>query len=141
MQLLKTKVHQEESSCKLGIRLRANPRNSRPLTKICVIVVVPPDLNGYSVQMTRKGGKWDDMKRTLTWIFDGLAPGESIDIQAVFANVQDGQAIERRFPIMLQCHGDELFSKVQVHAYKILEASRPLRVDLTPRATIIFRKV
>jgi hypothetical protein len=141
MQLLKSKIQQEETTCRLGIRIRANPSNSRVLTQMAIMIVVPPDLNGYSVQMSRKGGQWEDMKRTLSWTLDRLAPGDSIDIQAVFANVQNGNPVERRFPILLQCHGDELFSKVEARGNTVEEPSRPLKLDIAQETTVLFRKV
>jgi hypothetical protein len=140
-QLLKSKVQQDDSSCKVGIRIRANPSNSRALTQLAIVIVIPPDLNGYSVQMSRKGGQWDDMKRTLSWTLDRLAPGDAIDMQAIFANVQNGNPTERRFPILLQCRGDELFSKVEAHGNTVEEPSQRLRLDVAQLSTVLFRKV
>lgn len=142
IQLLKSKVHEDENSCKIGIRIRANPNNSHSLRKMAIMVVVPPDLNGYSVQMSRKGGEWNDMKRTLSWTLDQLAPGDSLDIQAVFVNVQNGnRGIERRFPILLQCQGNGLFSKVEIGANAVGVPSERLRLDVKRQATVLFRKV
>ena len=139
-------MQEEKETIKLGIRIRANPSNSSVLEKLGVLVVVPPDLEGQKAQTVTKGkgGQWDDMKRTLSWSINMLQPGESMDIQVVFPK-QGGASSnlmgERRFPILLQCHGEkDLFSKLEAWASGLDAPSRSLKLHTKQQTTVLFRK-
>ena len=92
------------------------------LTNMIVIMAVPPDVDGGRCKMSRRGGSWDDLKRTLSWSIVTLDPGEAVEIQAQFPFVDDDEdaAASRdrisgpKFPVLVQCDCSHLFSKVQV---------------------------
>jgi hypothetical protein len=166
-QLLKTKVHRRSDRCRVGIRIRANPQNCYPLTDIVVMMMVPPDVDGERVTMSRKGGIWDEMKRSLVWTIQQLGPGETVDIQAQFKVVGGGQhgtaaggsritgrppppgmaavvgdhPSSSRFPILARCNGAAAFSKIDLNTEYAGEGSTPVDLRVERSATVLYRNV
>ena len=136
--LIKTKLQIEENGrCQLGIRIRANPGNQQLLLRIAILVVVPPDVR---VEEAPDGGLWDEVKRTLTWTCDSLPPGHGMDIQPTFTAINASHNDIRRFPILLQCHGDYLFSRLELQGTTTFD-DRPLNLDVKQESTALYRKV
>ena len=107
-------------------------------------------MDGENVTMSRKGGVWDEMKRTLIWTIQQLNPGEICDIQAQFkCNVGmlsqtagGGGGFESyKFPVLARCHGDTNFSKIDTNSDYNQEGSTPVQLDIERSATILFRKI
>jgi len=145
-QLLKTKSHQKNDRCRLGVRIRANPQNTYILRDIVVLIIVPLDLDGENVTMSRRGGVWEKMKRTLIWNIDKLDPGEIIDIQAQFKSNMErepGEGISEyyKFPVLARCNGNTSFSKIDLNTDYKEDGSCPIGIDLERSATTLYRKV
>jgi len=161
--LLKTKIHQKSDRCRLGTRIRANPQNSYVLKDIVILIIVPVELDGENVTMSRKGGVWDEMKRTLIWNIPKLDPGEIVDIQAQFKNntewgVSKSKSHDHansataggggydgseflKFPVLARCNGDTNFSKIDMNTNYNEDGSNPVGLELERLATVLYRKV
>ena len=141
--LLKTKVHKKGSSCRVGLRLRSNPQNQYTLTDIAVLMIVPLDMDGSSLSMSRKDGVWDEMKRTLTWTVQELPPGELIDIQAQFKVIDGitGADTASKFPILARCNGETSFSRIDVNSDFTEEGSIPVDLEVMRSTSVLYRKV
>jgi len=138
--LLKTKCHRKNNRCQLGVRTRANPHNNFILRDIVILIIVPPDLDGENITMSRKGGMWDEMKRTLVWNVTKLDPGEIIDMQVQFMRTHEGGSGESTFPLLAKCNGDTSFSKIDLNSDYNENGVNPIDIDPERRATILFRK-
>lgn len=143
-QLLKTKVHQKSDRCRLGVRIRANPQSTSALKDLVVLIIVPLGFDGENVTMSRRGGIWNDLKRSLLWNIRTLDPGETIDIQAQFktTNPERGSGEEsQKFAVMARCKGDTSFSKIRLDTDFREDGSSPVGIDLERSTTILYRKV
>ena len=112
-------------------------------------------MDGENVTMSRKGGVWDEMKRTLIWTFQKLDPGEIVDIQAQFkCNTEGGLSQSHahvagggdgfgsfKFPVLARCNGDTNFSKIDMNSDYNDDGSSPVGLELERSATILYRKV
>jgi hypothetical protein len=171
VQLLKTKILTDSKRCKLAIRIRANPINSHPLYRIRLLIVVPPQVDGVQHNSTngsgdypgdesnpiinneKGGGIWDEMKRTLAYSCDQLAPGDIVDWHAIFPlqggsdGGGNGKIIREElgalaFPILLQCHGeDHLFSRLELEGNTYDPPLRKMALDVTRQTSVLFRKL
>lgn len=117
-------------------------------------MVVPLDMDAESVTMSRKGGIWDEMKRTLVWMIPELSPGETLDIQAQFKClvVEGGGPINHiddmggagddssLFPVLAKCNGNTSFSKIDIHADYTEEGSSPIELEVERSTTVLYRK-
>lgn len=112
-------------------------------------MVVPPDIDGENnVSISRKGGIWDVMKRTLSWMIPELAAGEVIDIQAQFQcstpiNQQEASPPPStpKFPVLVQCNGNTNFSKIHLETDYAEEGSDHVDLKVENIATVLYRKV
>jgi hypothetical protein len=137
LQLVKNRVSATKGYARVGFKIRANPSNEKSLTDLITLIAVPPDVDGGHCKMSRKGGSWDDMKRTLTWSIASLAPGEAVEIQAQFPFVEE--QIDRscpKFPVLVQCSCSHTFSKVIVTT-----KDDTLRLNSSMSGLVIHRKV
>ena len=98
--------------------------------------------------MSRKGGVWDEMKRTLIWTIPKLNPGEIVDIQAQFkcntteTGLSPSQSFGSfKFPVLARCNGVTNFSKIDVNSDYNEDGSSPVGLELERSATILYRKV
>eukprot|EP00536_Pseudo-nitzschia_multiseries_P006513 jgi/Psemu1/324367/estExt_fgenesh1_pg.C_1390017 len=153
--LLKTKIHQNGNRCRVGSRIRANPQNSYVLRNIVILIIVPVEFDGENATMSRKGGVWDEIKRTLTWSISNLTPGETVDIQVQFKNNTKRGALQStahaagagnglespKFPVLARCKGGMSFSKIDMNTDYNEDGSSPVGVELERSATVLYRKV
>ncbi len=141
-QLIKNRASATSRFARVGFKIRANPSHDQALTNVVVIMAVPPDVDGGHCKMSRRGGSWDDLKRTLTWSIATLGPGEAVEIQAQFPFVDDDEDASRdrisgpKFPVLVQCDCSHLFSKVQVTTN-----DDTLRINATMSGLLLHRKV
>lgn len=105
-------------------------------------MVVPPDVDGEKVTMSRSGGMWDEMKRSISWSIEKLDPGEIIDIQAQFG-CADGfvNGMAAKFPVLVRCDGSMLFSRIELSTDYLEEESDPINLQIEQSARILYRKV
>lgn len=71
----------------MGFKVRTNPHNTTALLSLYIVMAVPPQVEGEKCKMSIKGGSWNEMKRTLTWLVKELAPGKALEVQAQFPMV------------------------------------------------------
>lgn len=81
-----------------------------------ILIAVPPFVQGESVKMSRKGGVWDEMKRTICWTVEKLEPGEVLEIQAQFqsGNLQNLAQVDLQFPVLVRADVPRLFSGISI---------------------------
>jgi hypothetical protein len=132
---VKSRVSALKGFARVGFKIRANPNNEHSLANMITIIAVPPDVDGGHCKMSRKGGSWDDLKRTLTWRIPSLAPGEATEIQAQFPFIE-GNERSPKFPVLVQCDCLQTFSKVDVTT-----SEDSLRIKSSTSGRVIHRKV
>jgi hypothetical protein len=114
-------------------------------------MIVPLDMDGESVTMSRKGGIWDEMKRTLVWIIPQLTPGETLDIQAQFKCLPESSDDGRyqddmgapggcQFPVLARCNGNTTFSKIDLNSDYFEQGSSPVELEIERSSTVLYRK-
>lgn len=138
--LVKTRVQNGERSNRVGFKIRSNPSNQYNLTRIVMMMAVPPHVDGESVKMSRQGGIWDEIKRTLSWFVEKLAPGAAIEIQAQFSNVE-GKESTATFPILVRTEYPVLYSAVQITTDFQDSSCTPIRMDLNESGRLLHRKI
>jgi hypothetical protein len=113
------------------------------MNNIIIMMAVPPDVDGENVKTSRKGGSWEELKRTLCWSVDELQPGKALEIQAQFALLEGGGMNNRvpKFPVLVRCDYPALFSTLEVSNVYQDEQSSPIKIKLDTSARILHRKV
>jgi hypothetical protein len=141
--MLITKVRATPVNCRVGIRICSNPGNPTALTKAAVLMVVPPDVMGDNVSMSRDGGVWDEMKRTLSWTIDELQPGEMVEIEAQFERLMASHNVSTtpKFPVLMRCEGGAVFSGIYVSTDYSDSRSTKVNMKMIETSRIIYRKV
>ena len=115
-QLVKSRVQITDDLSRVGFKIRANPSNTAALNNMVILVAVPPFVQGESVKMSRKGGVWDEIKRTICWTLQKLDPGEVLEIQAQFqsGNLQNLSDVNLQFPVLVRADVPYSFSGVGI---------------------------
>ncbi|KAG7359800.1 hypothetical protein IV203_034898 [Nitzschia inconspicua] len=142
--LLKTKVNRKDNRCRVGIRIRANPQNVYTLTDVAILMIVPLDMDGSSLTMSRKDGVWDSMKRSLTWTIPKLLPGEIVDIQAQFKareGVKQLTENSSNFPVLARSNGSTTFSRIDLNSDYTKDGNIPVDIDVQRSCTVLYRKI
>ena len=116
MQLVKSRVQVTDDVSRVGFKVRANPSNLESLNNMAILIAVPPFVEGEAVKMSRTGGVWDAMKRTICWTVDKLDPGEVLEIQAQFqsGNLKSLAQVDLQFPVLVRADLPWLFSRIDV---------------------------
>ena len=109
------------------------------------MLAIPPHVNGRSGKLSRKGGLWDELKRTVSWTMDEMSPGQALEIQAQF-EILEGDANSSlgrspKFPILVRCEYESLLSCVEIKVDYHDSLSKPVLVELENSARVIHRKV
>ena len=110
----------------MGFKIRANPSNEQTLKNLVVLLAVPPDINGEDCRMSRKEGKWDELKRTISWVVPELEKGKALEFQAQFLN--DTPERTPKFPVLVRCDYDQLFSGLRVQTEGELQLKMSSRI-------------
>jgi hypothetical protein len=140
--LVKSRVQFGGKFSRIGFKVRANPTNMHVLTRVVILLAVPPYVKGDKVRMSRKGGAWDELKRTISWTLDSLEPGEALEIQAQFESVDIpsvGGAL--KFPLLVRAEYPALFSSVEMNSDFIDALSTPIKIKLSQSGRVLHRKV
>jgi hypothetical protein len=148
-QLVKSRVQSTRNHSRVGFKVRANPTNVGPLKHIVIMLAIPPHVNGRSGKLSRMGGLWDELKRTVSWTIPELLPGEAIEIQAQFetlGNTNDtstgSHGHNPKFPILVRCDYQSILSSVELIIDAYHDAlSKPVMVDTEKSSRILHRKV
>ena len=139
-QLLKSRVQKKDNYVRCLIRIRANPTNEYALANLAILLVVPPEVAGESVSMSRIGG-WDGMKRTISWTMDRLDAGEKMEIQVQFELLKAKSDVIPNFPILIRCYGRGLFSGIDLSTWFSDGESAPGDTSISFSSRILYRKV
>uniref|UniRef100_A0A7S2YCF4 MHD domain-containing protein n=1 Tax=Entomoneis paludosa TaxID=265537 RepID=A0A7S2YCF4_9STRA len=143
--LIKSRVVTNSRYCRVGFKVRANPSNALPLTRVVLLLAVPPHMEGRTAKMSRKGGVWDELKRTISWVIPQLEPGQALEIQAQFEGPDDEPilATPPRFPILARGDYGQAFSSLSVKKTDArvsgTQAIQTLQINKSGR--ILHRKV
>lgn len=113
--LVKGRVQVSPDGSRAGFKIRANPRNDHCLANLAIVLAVPPHVRGDTVKMSRRGGVWDEMKRTISWTMEQLEPGQALEVQLQF-EADDRLEREPKFPILVRAEYPILWSGVQLHS-------------------------
>lgn len=113
---------------------------------ITIMMAIPPDVDGETVKTSRKGGSWEELKRTLCWSIDELEPGKALEIQAQFALLKAGNGATTnsripKFPVLVRCDYPLPFSTIQLSTEYRDEESIPIKIQLSTSSRILHRKV
>mmetsp|Transcript_17285 Transcript_17285/g.24304 ORF Transcript_17285/g.24304 Transcript_17285/m.24304 type:complete len:128 (+) Transcript_17285:121-504(+) len=127
------------------------------MTRLAVIMAVPPDVNGETVLMSKEGGVWDSMKRVIAWSLEPLEPGHVIEVQCqldFMVPSQDKSRPTPRFPVLIRCDAvDEQFSSIELSGIhdptrtttaateKSDEPKPPVKINVSKTTRILHRKV
>lgn len=109
-------------------------------------MIVPWDMDGSSLTMSRKDGVWDNMKRSLTWTIPELPPGEIVDIQAQFKAIEGVSSTSSsegasKFPILARCSGSTTFSRIDMNSDYTQDGAVPVDIDVQRSSTVLYRKI
>ena len=106
---MQSKVKVAGKLCRVAIKIRSNPANKYDLSNVAIMMAVPPDLDGETVKMSKRGGIWDKMKRTIAWSAKSIKPGETkeLQIQMQFESERDDGSDNSNdnapsFPVLLR---------------------------------------
>lgn len=137
----------------MAIKIRSNPANKHDLSNVAIMMAVPPDLDGETIKMAKRGGIWDQMKRTISWSSRSIKPGETkeLQIQLQFDSERnDGSDLYSKdnaptFPVLLRFDTkDELLSSVDIELGNPSEDDflfEEYAMKLTKSIRVIHRKV
>jgi hypothetical protein len=104
------------------------------------MLAVPPCVDGPSVKMSKQGGVWDDMKRTISWVTESLPPGQAMEVQAQFEAVE-GSSQDPKFPVLVRCEYPDVFSAVEIITDYPEERSHPIELVVHESGRVLHRKI
>lgn len=138
-QLIKTKVGVANSYARVGFKIRANPRLEFVLRDVVIILAVPPDVDGERCKLSRAGGSWEELKRTVSWKVDEIAPGKALEIQAQFPLLDKESSSSKtpRFPVLVRCNYSPLFAGMEIE----VDGSSQHQIKLSESGRLLHRKV
>lgn len=146
--LVQSKVRNAGKLVRVAVKIRTNPSNEGPLTNVAILMAVPPDINGETVKMSRRGGVWDCMKRVIVWSIEELKPGRILEVQAQFefsSTVSADDTKDRippKFPVLVR--GDVVnyqLSGIVLEADQSDDFSTDVEMKLSPSFRLLHRKV
>lgn len=111
---------------------------------MAILMAVPPDIRGETVKLTRQGGVWDGMKRTISWSVERLGPGGLLEIQAQFEYITPGddRLTTPKFPVLVRCDVQrDQFSDIQLSTDYADERATSVKMKLSRTVRILHRKV
>lgn len=140
-QLVKSRVQVSQKYSRGGFKIRANPTNDAPMTRMVIVLAVPPYVKGESVKMSRNGGVWDEMKRTICWSVDRLDPGQALEVQLQFESTDGRWERTPKFPILIRADYPALFSAIELNSDYSDGLSSPVELKVNTSSRILHRKV
>lgn len=120
---------------RVGFKIRTNPNNGHSVTNLVILLAIPPDVDGENCKLSRKGGSWEELKRTLNWRVDSLGPGDALEIQAQFPLLEETEK-GPRFPLLVRCEYPIHFSHLE-----LCTGDDAVQLKLNMTGGIIHRKV
>jgi len=140
--LIQTKVRIAGEFCRVGIKLRANPSNKGSLVNLAILMPVPPEIDGETAKMSRRGGMWDSMKRIITWTLPQLRSGETMEVQSQFEFAAgEKNPFPPKFPVLVRFDSAGVqLSGIQVHLIADDE-SLAYVLDLERSFRVVHRKL
>jgi hypothetical protein len=147
--LVKSKILANGTCCKIGIKVRSNPKNQNIFTQISILIALPPGFCGETMNSNRPGGVWDGMKRIVAYSVESLVPGELVEIQAQFKMIETLNSnyhvvAEPKFPILVR--GESMNCQFSDIELMMDDESRhttngPMKMFLTKSVIVNLRKL
>jgi len=95
--------------------------------------------------MSRRGGVWDEMKRTISWTVERLDPGQALEVQLQFECMDNGAVGGLRqtpkFPVLVRADCPTLFSSIDLNSDYSDGLHTPVKVRVHASGRILHRKV
>jgi hypothetical protein len=91
--------------------------------------------------MSREGGVWNEMKRTISWNVDKLEPGEALEVQLQFESMDGSWEREPKFPVLVRADCPCLFSSLELKSDFSDGLSNVVKTKLSTSARVLHRKV
>jgi len=126
------------------------------MQNVSIMVAVPPNVKGDTVKMSRKGGVWNEMKRTISWFVEELTPGKAMELQLHFECMSDSsssadssneqpqltQKQMPKFPVLVRADcPSSLFSSIEIISDYSSGSNEPAKLDLARSGRLLHRKV
>lgn len=147
--LVRTKVRIAGKYCRVALVIRTNPSNKQDMKNIVVMLAVPPDVDGDTIRMSRKGGVWDAMKKIVTWVFDDqLDTSGGIDMQLQFElvassygiGIESEHLVTPKFPVMVRCDAfDDHLSGIDIELQPIEDGIDGIQKLFKPKVDRSYR--
>lgn len=141
LKLIKSRVQVSTKFSRVGFKIRANPSNEHPMTHLVIMLAVPPHVDGRSAKMSRRGGVWDEMKRTISWVVQKLDAGEALEVQAQFESIDGETDRTPKFPVLVRGDYPSIFSSLELKADFRDVLAQPINMKLNLSGRVIHRKV
>mmetsp|Transcript_10578 Transcript_10578/g.29155 ORF Transcript_10578/g.29155 Transcript_10578/m.29155 type:complete len:105 (-) Transcript_10578:102-416(-) len=103
-------------------------------------MVVPPDMIGETVSMSKKDGVWDGLKRTISWTLDSLAPSKTVEIRAQFEAAERERLQPSKFPVLIKCNAANIASGIEV-SLDSMDQYSARSLDVRETSNVLYRKV
>ena len=100
--------------CRVGVKVRANPTNTKNINNIAILMAVPPDVSGETMKISLRGGVWDPMRRLIIWSAPSMKNGQTIEYQLQFEYMPVNANVLPAFPILVRCDADNQLSNVEI---------------------------
>ena len=109
-QRVQSRVRTQGKFCRIALQISSNPQNPSDLVHLTIIMSVPPNVKGDSLQCNPPGGVWNESKRVVLWCVSELGSGEKFQLQSIFEMEEDGNEEEvdgakkeLEFPVLARC--------------------------------------
>lgn len=120
--LLEQKVVRSKSKIQIAIQVRSKLSNPDNLSDFSIVVFIPKQVDGRSIEIVTGDGDFDLWKRCITWEKQNLPKGQSFMVGAKCVMDSTSETLggaaneELKFPVMLRCQSKDQISSVQFHA-------------------------
>lgn len=126
--MLEQKVVRSKSKIQIAIQVRSKLSNPDHLSDFSIVLFIPKELDGKSIEVLSGDGEFDRWKRCITWEKQNLPKGHSFMVSAKcdiddHQNIPGGAAgLEEmlKFPLMLRCQSKDQISSAR---FKAVEAN------------------
>lgn len=126
--MLEQKVVRARSKIQIAIQVRSKLSNPDHLSDFSIVLFIPKELDGSSIEVITGDGEFDQWKRCITWEKKHLPKGQSFMVSAKCDidgnhNIPGGSAgLDEllKFPVMLRCQSKDQISSAH---FKAVEAN------------------
>ena len=100
----RTKTNKKD--CQVALQISSNPENEKSLSDFTIIMMVPKNAIGESLETQPVGGIYNASKRSVIWCVSHLGKGEKFQLHAQFKldkTVEEMNGEKPSFPILVRC--------------------------------------